>query len=173
MIRTLTFTSSTKLKNWGFHALFLKTTVDKWAGGCIPTWSGCILQLSLLLCNVLVDVPRPIPLVGSQLFARGVNLNWPVGAQSGTCSSRVSNSRRRRTWSTHGRAAVWSSFLRQKIVLWSFWRFCMTGNLPGFMEIWFLSWFVAPHRDERAFCEVGTLRTIVKMERSDRPSTSF
>ena len=27
-------------------------------------------------------------LVGSQLFARGVNLNWPIRAQSGTCSSR-------------------------------------------------------------------------------------
>ena len=26
--------------------------------------------------------------VGSQLFARGVNLNWPIRAQSGTCSSR-------------------------------------------------------------------------------------
>ena len=96
--------------------------MEKWAGGCIPTWSGCILQLSLLFCNVLVDVHVPaacpylyicpFPLVGSQLFARGVNLNWPIRAQSGTCSSRVSNSRRRRTWSTHGRAAVCSNIIQ-------------------------------------------------------------
>ena len=45
--------------------------------------------------------------VYSQLFACGVNLNWPIRAQSGTCSSRVSDSHRRRTWSTHGCAAVW------------------------------------------------------------------
>ena len=30
----------------------------------------------------------PSPLVGSELFARGVNLNWPIREQSGTCSSR-------------------------------------------------------------------------------------
>ena len=64
----------------------------------MPTWSGCILQLSLLFLNVIVDVRIPaacpflyicpFPLVGSQLFARGVNLNWPIRAQSGTCSSR-------------------------------------------------------------------------------------
>ena len=56
MIRTLTLTFSTKLQNWGFHVLFLKTTAEKWLGGCIPTWSDCILQLSLLFSNVLVDV---------------------------------------------------------------------------------------------------------------------
>ena len=53
----------------------------------------------------------------------------------------VSNSRRRRTWLTHVRAAVWSNifqvFYDKK---WSCdhflnWRFCMKGNLPGFMEI--------------------------------------
>ena len=29
----------------------------------------------------------------------------------------------------------YSSLLKQKIVVWSPWRFCMKGNLPGFMEI--------------------------------------
>ena len=29
----------------------------------------------------------------------------------------------------------YSSFLQQKMVVWSPWRFCMKGNLPGFMEI--------------------------------------
>ena len=68
---------------------------------------------------------------------------------------------------------IQSNFLQQKLVMWSPWRLCIKGNLPGFMEIWFLWCFVSPHRDERAFCEVGPLRTIVRMERTDRPSTSF
>ena len=72
-------------------------------------WSGCILQLSLLFCNVLVTSISPFPLVGSQLFARGMNLDWPIRAQSGTWSSRVSNSRGRRTWFTCVCFAVWSN----------------------------------------------------------------
>ena len=57
MIRTLTFTLSTKLENTGFHVLFLKKTAEKWPGGGIPMCSDCILLSSLLFCNVLVDVP--------------------------------------------------------------------------------------------------------------------
>ena len=96
--------------------------MEKWAGGCIPTWSGCILQLSPLFCNVLVDlhVPAacpylyicPFPLVDSQLFAPCVNLNRPIRAQSGTCSSRVSNSHRRPSCSLQGRAVVWSNIIQ-------------------------------------------------------------
>ena len=56
MIRTLTFTFSTKLEDRGFHVLFLKTTAEKWPGGGIPTCSDCILLSSLLFCDVLVDV---------------------------------------------------------------------------------------------------------------------
>ena len=37
------------------------------------------------------------PLMGSQLFARDMNLDWPIRAQSGTWSSKVSNSRGRQT----------------------------------------------------------------------------
>ena len=54
----------------------------------------------------------PFPLVGSQLFARGVNLNWPIRAQSGPGSLRVSDSRRRRAWSTHSRVAVCSNIIQ-------------------------------------------------------------
>ena len=43
-----------------------------------------------------------------QLFARGMNL---VRVQSGTWSSRFSNSRGRRTWFTPVRVAVWSSII--------------------------------------------------------------
>ena len=132
----------------------------------------CILQLSLLFCNVLVDVhvlaacpclnKCPFPLVGSQLFARGVNLNWPIRAQSGTCSSRFQTA----VDVEHGPRMVVRPYGR---ILF---KFSTTknglGNLSGFMEIWFLWRLVVPHRDERTFCEVGTLRTIVRMERSDR-----
>ena len=48
-------------------------------------------------CLVTLDSICPFPLTSSQLFARGMNLDWPIRAQSGTWSSRVSNSRRRRT----------------------------------------------------------------------------
>ena len=43
MTCTLTFTFSTKLENCGFHVPFLKTTAEKWPGGCIPTCGDCIL----------------------------------------------------------------------------------------------------------------------------------
>ena len=49
--------------------------------------------------------------VGSQLFVRGVNLNWLIRAQSGTWSSRVSNSHRHQTWFMHVRAAIWSNII--------------------------------------------------------------
>ena len=48
-------------------------------------------------CLVTLDSICPFPLVSSQLFARGMNLDWPIRAQSGTWSSRVSNSCGRRT----------------------------------------------------------------------------
>ena len=44
--------------------------------------------------------PRFLLRLGSQLFARGMNLDWPIRAQNGTWSSRVSNSHGRRTWFT-------------------------------------------------------------------------
>ena len=47
----------------------------------------------------------------------------------------------------------------------------MMGNLSGFMEICFF--LVIPHRDKRVFCEVGSLRTVVRMEQTRWPSTSF
>ena len=31
----------------------------------------------------------------------------------------------------------------------------MISNLSDFKEIWILWWFVAPLRDERAYCEIG------------------
>ena len=77
--------------------------------------------------------------MGTQLFARGVNLNWPIRAQIGTCSSRfqtavdVDNGSRLFVL-PYGR--ILFKFSTTKMVLWSPWRFCMMGNLSGFMEIW-------------------------------------
>ena len=98
---TTPFTFSTKLKKLGFHVLFLQTTAEKWPGVCIPTWSGCILKLSLLFCNVYASI-CPFPLVGSQLFVRGMNLDWPIRVLSGMWPSRVSSSRGCRTQFTPG-----------------------------------------------------------------------
>ena len=177
---TTPFTFSTKLKKCGFHVLFLKTTAEKWSGVCIPTWSGCILQLSLMFCSVLLDVPvlvyMPLPsLVQSTVCA------WHEFGL--TNKSRVERGPRGFQTAVdveHGLRLLdcpmveyYSSLLQQKMVVWSPWWLCIKGNLPGFMEIWFLWCFVAPHREERAFCEIGPLRTIVRMERTGRPSTSF
>ena len=117
MIRTLTFTSSTKLKNWGFRVLFLKTTVEKWAGGCIPTWSGCILQLSLLFCNVLVDAAcpylyMPLPSRGQSIVCAWREFELTSKSAEWNVFLEISNSRRRRTWFTHVRAAVWSNIIQ-------------------------------------------------------------
>ena len=37
MICTITFTFCIKLKNLGFYVPFLKTTTEKWPGGCVLT----------------------------------------------------------------------------------------------------------------------------------------
>ena len=51
--------------------------------------------------------------MGSQLFARGVNLNWPIRAQSGTCSSRFQTAIDiEHVWFTHVHAAVWSIIIQ-------------------------------------------------------------
>ena len=57
-------------------------------------------MFSLTSPSWLLKIPTsvyPFLLVSSQLFARGMNLDWPMRAQSITWSSRVSNSRGRRT----------------------------------------------------------------------------
>ena len=126
-------------------------------------------KLNLLLPLKVPTCICPFPLVGSQLFAHGVNLNWPIRAQSGTCSSRFHTAvdvehDSRMFVLQYGR--ILFKFSTTKMVLWSPWGFCMMGNLCGCMEIWFLWWFVAPHPDE-------SFRTIVRMERTGRPSTLF
>ena len=99
---------------------------------------------------------------------RSVNLNWPTRAQSGTCSSRFQTAvdvehGSRMFVLPHGR--ILSKLSTTKNGLGSPWGFYIMGNLSCFMEIWFLWWFVAPYRDERVFCEVGSLRTIVRVGR--------
>ena len=50
----------------------------------------------------------------------------------------------------------------------------MMGNLSGSMHGNATLWrFVVLYRGERAFCEVGSLKTIVRMERNLWSSISF
>ena len=62
--------------------------------------------------DLTLDNICPFPLMGSQLFARDVIFELTNKSTEWNVFLEVSNSRRRRTWSTHGRAAVWSNIIQ-------------------------------------------------------------